>query len=67
MLPTLFALMLAVNGASDAGTLPNVDEVVAKMIQRDAERRSALEGYTASGATCSKTRNITSKLPCSPG
>lgn len=43
MLPALFALMLA----SESAGLPRADEVVAKMVQRDQERRSALEGYTS--------------------
>lgn len=47
MLLTLFALMLAVNDASPSAALLSADEIVAKMVQRDAARRSALEGYTS--------------------
>lgn len=45
MLPNLFALLLFQNAAEPA--LPSPDEVVAKMVQRDQERRSALQGYTS--------------------
>jgi len=44
MLPTLVALMLVAQD-SDTVPLPNADVVVAKMIQRDDERRAALQGY----------------------
>jgi hypothetical protein len=44
MLHILLTLMLA-DSAPDA-VLQNADEVVAKMMQHDSERRSGLEGYT---------------------
>ena len=47
MLHFLFTLLLTTDGVRTAEPLPTADEVVAKMIQRDAERRSALEGYTS--------------------
>lgn len=43
MLPALLVLMLA----SGSAGLPSADEIVAKMVQRDAERCSALEGYAS--------------------
>ena len=46
MLHSLFALTLIVADASNAG-LPSADEIVAKMVQRDDERRSELQGYTS--------------------
>jgi hypothetical protein len=46
MLNTLFMLMLAAQDGPSV-QLPSADEVVAKMVQRDDERRSALEGYTS--------------------
>jgi len=46
MLPTLFAWMLVAQIAPEPA-LPSADEVVAKMVQRDQERRSALQGYTS--------------------
>jgi hypothetical protein len=47
MLPTLFAWMLVVQSALYSLALPSVDEVIAKMVQRDQERRSAFQGYTS--------------------
>ena len=47
MLHSLFALTLIVVDAPNAARLPSADEIVAKMIQRDAERRSQLQGYTS--------------------
>jgi hypothetical protein len=47
MLPTLFASMLVVQSSLYSAALPSVDEVIAKMVQRDQERRSALQGYTS--------------------
>jgi hypothetical protein len=47
MLQMLFALMLVAGAARAVDTLPKADEVVATMMQRDAERRSAIEGYTS--------------------
>jgi hypothetical protein len=44
MLPTLFASMLAVQSALYSAALPSVDEVIAKMVQRDQERRSTFQG-----------------------
>ena len=41
----LFAATADVNGLK--GSLPGADEVIAKMVQRDNERQSALDGYTA--------------------
>ena len=41
-----FALMLIAQDAPDAAALPSADEVVAKMVQHDDERRAALQGYT---------------------
>jgi len=47
VLHSLFALTLIVVDAPNAARLPSADEIVAKMIQRDAERRSQLQGYTS--------------------
>ncbi len=46
MLPALVALMLIAQDTPHTDALPNADEVVAKMIQHDDERRAALQGYT---------------------
>jgi hypothetical protein len=46
MLNTLLLLTLISQAPTVAG-LPSADEVVAKMMQRDTERRSQLEGYTS--------------------
>jgi len=46
MLGLLFALTLAAQDIPDAAALPSADEVVAKMVQHDDERRAALQGYT---------------------
>jgi hypothetical protein len=46
MLGILFALTLAAQDVADATALPSADEVVAKMVQHDDERRAALQGYT---------------------
>ena len=46
MLPTLFAMMLVAPSAPNSAALPNVDEVIERMVQRDRERRSAIQGYT---------------------
>ena len=46
MLPALVALMLVAQDAPDTAVLPSADEIVAKMVQRDEERRAALSGYT---------------------
>jgi len=46
MLGLLFALMFAAQDIPDAAALPSADEVVAKMVQHDDERRAALQGYT---------------------
>ena len=46
MLGILFALTLAAQDVPDAPALPSADEVVAKMVQHDDERRAALQGYT---------------------
>ena len=44
----LFVLYIAAAGAENPKVSPpGVDEVIAKMVQRDNERQSALEGYTA--------------------
>jgi hypothetical protein len=43
----LFALILIAADAPKAGGLPSADEIVAKMVQRDDERRSELQGYTS--------------------
>jgi hypothetical protein len=47
MLPTLFAWMLVAQIGPDSAALPSVDEVIAKLVQRDQERRSAFQGYTS--------------------
>lgn len=47
MLPQLFALLLATQDAPAGVTLPSADEIVAKMVERDNARRSALQGYTS--------------------
>jgi hypothetical protein len=47
MLLTLFAWMLVVQVGSDVAALPSVDEVIAKLVQRDQDRRSASQGYTS--------------------
>src|SRR5271157_583640 len=46
MLHTLYALLLVAQAAPEPA-LPAADEVVAKMVQRDDERRSALARYTS--------------------
>jgi hypothetical protein len=47
MLPTLFAWMFVAQSVPNSAALPTVDEVIAKMVQRDQERRSAFQGYTS--------------------
>jgi hypothetical protein len=47
VLYSLFALTLIVSDAPNATKLPSVDEIVGKMVQRDDERRSELQGYTS--------------------
>ena len=47
MLPKLFASILVLQSALYSAALPSVDEVIAKMVQRDQERRSAFQGYTS--------------------
>lgn len=47
MLHSLFALTLIVADAPKAAGLPTADEIVAKMVRRDAERRAELQGYTS--------------------
>lgn len=47
MLPKFLAFMLIVPGGLYSAALPSVDEVVAKMVQRDQEQRSAFRGYTS--------------------
>lgn len=46
MLPTLLALMFVTRDTPDKAALPSAEEVVAKMVQHDDERRAALQGYT---------------------
>ena len=46
MLVIVFALTLAAQDVPDAPALPSADEIVAKMVQHDDERRAALQGYT---------------------
>ncbi len=46
MLHTLYALLLVAQDAPQPA-LPSVDEVIAKMVQRDQDRRSASQGYTS--------------------
>ena len=46
MLPALLGLMLIAQDTPDTDALPSADEVVAKMVQHDDERRAALQGYT---------------------
>ena len=46
MLNLLFALTLIAADAPNTARLPSADEIVAKMVQRDDERRSQLQGYT---------------------
>ena len=46
MLGILFALTLAAQDVPDGAALPTAEEVVAKMVQHDDERRAALQGYT---------------------
>lgn len=46
MLHTLYALLLIAQDAPQRA-LPEADQVVAKMVQRDDERRSAFQGYTS--------------------
>ncbi len=46
MLPALLALMLVPQRTPGTAALPSADEVVAKMVQYDDERRAALQGYT---------------------
>jgi len=47
MLTALITLTLVAQNIPEAAALPAADEVVAKMVQRDQERRSALQGYTS--------------------
>jgi Outer membrane lipoprotein-sorting protein len=47
VLHSLFALTLIVADAPKAARLPSADEIVAKMVQRDDERRSRLQGYAS--------------------
>jgi hypothetical protein len=47
VLHSLFALTLIVADAGTSARLPSADEIVAKMVQRDDERRSELQGYTS--------------------
>lgn len=47
MLDALIAFMLVAQGTREVAALPTADEVVAKMVERDGERRSALRGYTS--------------------
>jgi hypothetical protein len=46
MLDTLFLTLFLSQNAPEAAALPGADEVVARMVQRDDERRAALQGYT---------------------
>ena len=46
MLLALYALLLVAQDATEPA-LPAADEVAAKMVQRDEERRSAFQGYTS--------------------
>ncbi len=46
MLPALVALIFIAQVTTNADALPGADEVVAKMVQHDDERRAALQGYT---------------------
>lgn len=46
MLHTFLAFMLAATNTPSAG-LPSADDVVATLVERDSERRSALRGYTS--------------------
>jgi hypothetical protein len=46
MLPALLGIALLAQVTPDAAPLPSADEIVAKMVQRDEERRAALQGYT---------------------
>ena len=47
MLYSLFALTLIAASIPNTSGLPSADEIVAKMVQRDDERRSELQGYTS--------------------
>ena len=47
MLPHAFRIAACCSERSYSAALPSVDEVVAKMVQRDHERRSAFQGYTS--------------------
>src|SRR5689334_15297515 len=46
MLPALLGLMLIAQDTPVTDALSSADEVVAKMVQHDDERRAALQGYT---------------------
>ena len=46
-LHSLFALTLIAANIPNTGGLPSTDDIVAKMVQRDDERRSELQGYTS--------------------
>ena len=47
VLHSLFALILIAADAPNAAGLPSADDIVAKMVQREDERRSELQGYTS--------------------
>ena len=46
MLLALVALLLVAQDTPDTTAPPSADEIVAKMVQHDDERRAALQGYT---------------------
>ncbi len=46
MPPQLFVFLFATQDAPTVASLPSADDVVARMVERDNARRSALQGYT---------------------
>src|SRR5271166_2731887 len=58
MIPSAFLFLSMLATADDSKSqLPSSDEVVARMIQNDRERQSALDGYTAARRYILENRN----------
>jgi hypothetical protein len=69
LLHSLFALTLIIADAPNAARLPSADEIVPKMVQRDDERRSELQGYARSGTRViwSRVPTLRRNMPCFDG